>query len=46
MTTPTELGTIDIVAVQSRMLTRNKLEVTKCDIQFVRRGVLSHSRKE
>ena len=36
------LGAIDIAAVQSRMLTRNELEVTNCDIQFVCRGTLSY----
>lgn len=35
MKKPAESGAIDIAAVQSRMLTRNKLEVTNCDIQFV-----------
>ncbi len=33
MKKPAELGAIDIAAVQSRMLTRNKLEVKSLDLQ-------------
>ncbi len=36
------LGAIDIAAVQSRMLTMDKLEVKNCDLQFVGRDFFSH----
>ena len=36
------LGAIDIAAVQSRMLTRNKLEVNSFDLQSAFRRTLSH----
>ena len=42
MKKPAEPGAIDIAAVQSRMLTRDKLEVKIFYLQFVGPGTLSH----
>ena len=42
MKKPAEFGAIDIAAVQSRMLTGDKLEVKIFDLQSAFRGTISH----
>ena len=42
MKKPAEPGAINIAAVQSRMLTRNKLEIKSFDFQSAFSGTLSH----